>query len=1051
MQDICMNCMSPLGAEGEKGQSCPHCGWPRDGENAPHQLRPGTVLGGRYLVGRSIGQGGFGITYVGRDNRLDLKIAVKEYFPTGYANRNTQVSSDVTVTDKEQMDFIQEGKKRFLQEARTLAQFSENAGVVNVRDYFEENQTAYIIMEYLDGRDLRQCLRDSLFPAERIFALMGPVLDALEIVHREGVIHRDISPDNIIMLKNGTLKLTDFGAARQANFADEHSVSILLKAGFAPEEQYRSKGVQGPWTDIYALCATIYKCITGITPEDSLQRGVRDELQWPSELGVSISPQQEAVLKKGLAVRREERFQSIGELKQALSPEDGGAEEDEHTVYHAHVSRRGKEAAQGGAGAIGEEGAPDASRRAESEESAPPEQEAGADSAQNRAHGQGKAFLAAGAAALLLVMGLAFALLKGGQGQADFSGGPSPAAVSALPSANPAQPLDGEVDGNAAYHIVLTLDNRLTVRDFNEALSILTQRLDILTGGSPYEMDVKDESIELRVPKAAFGGIDVIQALKCYVTRPTELYIFNRGGSGEYIKMEKEALSREDLASVQLTQGSIPGVDAAQYGVEGSAYQYLTVTLTEQCAQRLSGEIAAWGGDLTFGQDIDTSPTEYYYHITFPAGDGKTFYLLNRDPGEQFAQLVAYNLTHDCLAYSFGIIADLSDRAAWQNPEGDAAAGASQCGVSELTGETVTFTLEYRAFSELTAGEQLDMETELKARLDLLDRPYAFGRVEDEAKVIFAVRTGLERMGYPVIALLRGSYTEIKTNFRCLDSSVSGLSWEQNPDGTYRVEAEVLSLFAEDLAELTGLLAEQGGGAVTLFADSLPMLSTRVDQACAGGRISFEHLCFDVKGEGEGEESGLTADKLWLLQLMERSFTRSQSVKTLSLGELQLNLEEGITISDTSGLGVSYAQSIREVAQAVRAVYPDAGVSVSQDLDTVYVTVDLEVNEDLPKAMTDAGREIYEASGLASSDFRRLVIYVADEDAADGERARLFFQKSFSRKTGGQWPEGCVYVSGIFMNGRMERYKEDFRRIVETDPFYLGLISEERTFWTLEP
>lgn len=311
------------------------------------------MLSDRYLVGNALGQGGFGITYIGRDMRLDLKIAIKEYFLNGYVNRNSGVSSDVTVTDRRQADFIAGGKEKFLREARILAKFNDEAGVVNVRDFFEENQTAYIIMEYLDGQDLRQRLGESLFTADEIFRLMGPIFDVLERIHKENMIHRDISPDNIMMLKNGSLKLMDFGAARQANFSDRHSVSVMFKMGFAPEEQYRSKGIQGPWTDIYALCATIYKCITGITPDDSLQRGAQDEVKWPSELGITITPQQEFVLKKGMAVRQQDRFQSIGELKAALN---GDAEPPqavqaraggEHTAYlFSAGGDTGKDAAQ---------------------------------------------------------------------------------------------------------------------------------------------------------------------------------------------------------------------------------------------------------------------------------------------------------------------------------------------------------------------------------------------------------------------------------------------------------------------------------------------------------------------------------------------------------------------------------------------------------------------------------------------------------------------------------------------------------------------------------
>ena len=312
-QTYCMKCMRP-----NEGYSvCPHCGHVA-GETAlaPHVLRPGTILDNRYLLGEPIGQGGFGITYIGLDIKLDMRVAVKEYYPSGWANRNVEASDHISITSDRTM--VAEGKNRFLKEAQVLAHFHDTPGVVDVRDFFEANNTAYIVMEYLEGEDLAHQLKKRKFNADEIFGLMHPVFETLEKLHQEGVIHRDISPDNIMMLPDGSLKLMDFGAARLMNYSDKHSMSVVLKAGYAPREQYYSKGQQGPWTDVYALCATIYKCITGATPDDALDRADQDKLKWPSELGYSISEQQEQALKKGLAVRQQDRLQTVGELQAAL-------------------------------------------------------------------------------------------------------------------------------------------------------------------------------------------------------------------------------------------------------------------------------------------------------------------------------------------------------------------------------------------------------------------------------------------------------------------------------------------------------------------------------------------------------------------------------------------------------------------------------------------------------------------------------------------------------------------------------------------------------------
>jgi serine/threonine protein kinase len=299
----------------EKGRYsvCPYCHLDHSKTYAPHHLRPGTILREKYAVGYAIGEGGFGITYIGRDLTLDVRVAVKEFYPSGYASRTTG-SPEVIVSGERHRAFFDKGKGRFLTEARNIAKFSSEQGIVDVRDFFEANGTAYIIMEYLDGIDLGRYLEIyGTMPADRAFRLMLPIMHSLERIHAAGIIHRDISPDNIMYLRDGTLKLTDFGSARYFNTA-ETDMSILLKQGYAPEEQYRRNGKQGPWTDVYGMCAAIYRMITGVVPEDGIDRVHEDSLLRPSERGAVITPPLETVLMYGLAVFAENRCRSMTEL-----------------------------------------------------------------------------------------------------------------------------------------------------------------------------------------------------------------------------------------------------------------------------------------------------------------------------------------------------------------------------------------------------------------------------------------------------------------------------------------------------------------------------------------------------------------------------------------------------------------------------------------------------------------------------------------------------------------------------------------------------------------
>ena len=289
-------------------------------------LRKGTRLIGRYTIEGVLGQGGFGITYLGMDELHKKKVAIKEFFPQGIVTRNIEYEDTVTVTLVGEKENYDKGKERFLKEAQTMAMFSKDKGIVKALDFFEINNTAYIVMEYLEGVTLKQYLRENeRIDAEDLVELLVPLIEALDEIHSQGLIHRDISPDNIMVLPDGRIKLMDFGAARDYIEFGEKSLSIVLKPGYAPPEQYQTHGVQGPWTDIYALCATMYKCITGENPPDAIDRLVDDHLKKISAFGFTVSPQIEEAIIKGMSVAAKDRYQNVGDFCEDLY---GGYEEN---------------------------------------------------------------------------------------------------------------------------------------------------------------------------------------------------------------------------------------------------------------------------------------------------------------------------------------------------------------------------------------------------------------------------------------------------------------------------------------------------------------------------------------------------------------------------------------------------------------------------------------------------------------------------------------------------------------------------------------------------
>ena len=311
---FCPSCMAKAAPVDGK---CPVCGHNVNIENAPHQLPVNTILNGRYIIGRVLGAGGFGITYIGYDLKLDGKVAVKEYYPSGAANRSSSLT--VFPTTEVKGNPFEIGKTRFLKEARTLSEFVGEGNIVALRDYFEEYGTAYIVMEYLEGEDLSHYAKEhGVFAIDEALDLLEPAMLALDKIHKKGLIHRDISPSNIMVLTDGRVKVLDFGSARLQNASGELSLSVMLKPGYAPMEQYSTHGEQGSWTDVYAMSATIYKLITGKTPPASTDRLMEDTLEPPSKLGAKLTPAQERALLRGLALRPANRTQTMAELAEGL-------------------------------------------------------------------------------------------------------------------------------------------------------------------------------------------------------------------------------------------------------------------------------------------------------------------------------------------------------------------------------------------------------------------------------------------------------------------------------------------------------------------------------------------------------------------------------------------------------------------------------------------------------------------------------------------------------------------------------------------------------------
>lgn len=310
---LCMHCMA---RKADEQEACPVCGFiERDFVPEKHHLPPRTILKGQYLVGCALGEGGFGITYIGWDLFLHMPVAIKEYFPSGVVIRDQGQHTVNVFAGKDEQSFLL-GRDRFFREAQKVARFDNNPGVVSVKNCFLENGTAYIIMEYISGINLGTyaAQRGGKLGFQETLQLLKTPIQTLEELHRYSTYHRDISPENLMLSKTGTVKLIDFGSAMESD-SEKKTRVLMVRSGYSPVEMYSSTGKDGPYSDVYSMAATIYKLITGVTPPAATERLNADSLVRPTMLGVKeISQEQEAALMKGMAVQLNDRYQTMAEF-----------------------------------------------------------------------------------------------------------------------------------------------------------------------------------------------------------------------------------------------------------------------------------------------------------------------------------------------------------------------------------------------------------------------------------------------------------------------------------------------------------------------------------------------------------------------------------------------------------------------------------------------------------------------------------------------------------------------------------------------------------------
>ena len=316
---LCMGCMNEIDDAEVK---CPVCGYIEEKQAESVFLPPGTILEGKYIVGRALGYHGYTVTYIGMDAEKNRKVWIHEYLPIDFSTRSGG-ESRVTIYSGDALAKFGQGLVFFLNEAANLERLGKVPGIIEVYECIAENDTGYVITEYLEGQTLKEQLDEGVhYSAEQAVEVIKYLLSGLSVLHEQGILHSNIAPDTIYMTSDGGAVLFEFGTARYETSENTKNLSALYKRGYTPEEQYRSIGIRTPSSDVYALAAVLYHMLTGHVPVESVARAFGDEMEEPSALGVGLPESVENALMNALNVHQSDRTETAGKFLEELNAVD---------------------------------------------------------------------------------------------------------------------------------------------------------------------------------------------------------------------------------------------------------------------------------------------------------------------------------------------------------------------------------------------------------------------------------------------------------------------------------------------------------------------------------------------------------------------------------------------------------------------------------------------------------------------------------------------------------------------------------------------------------
>ena len=895
---------------------------------------------------KEIGGGSFGTVWqaIRRDLAGESRTAIKVIMvPQGdediAAIRAEGYSPDQT------RDYFRKVVSDYTQEIQLLDSVKGYTNIVGIDDYkiihSEEEDRWYIFirMELLQRVDYRSMREDELVQ------LGIEICTALSVCREKNIVHRDIKPDNILMNDTQHYKLGDFGVARSLG-ATTNRMSVKGTPNYMAPEVYKailqtSDIDAAAKADIYSLGMVMYWIGNGtrlpFMPDKQIPSMKDREEAFSRRIGGEELPPPEKI---------SARLQEIILKACAYNPSDR---------YGSAVEMR-----------------EDLERFRQPNEPVPAIEPAA------KPKGTKKLFVSVAIVIVLVGLLCVLVLPKVLQSAARRAGSEKAGSVQGIEE--------------RMIHIILTAPETLQKHEqYDVVKKLLKERLKVFAGGKDYQLTEQDGKFELYLPAELFGNEEVESVLRGYLTRPCKLYMQD--------KRQTDALEvpLDARADVEILTGSIPGVDASEYGIQDPAYRYIKLVLSNEFAEEHRGEYSVWK-EPVFTQDVQNYPIYYTRHLTFPAGDGKTFFLLCNENGGHgtFTDLLYFNLKNDNYPECFQFNVDPNTLVQWETAQEDGNnIGKLQCGTNEFEEGTITFTLRYNG-NDLTEGKLLDLRNALGSNLDALGQPYAFGMLMNDSYNLFAVKTLPERINDDIIMLLCGcfdlSFRTEKNRISVYSSTHLQLDQDEKSRLTLSAPDGWEYFLSKDLQTLAEL-ADQETGSLYLFAKygdaDFPIL--RISAKSAASPEKALPVDLTVIRDGRIVLMERTVKNEWIIGFLQTVLATYPRLDGLTCDQKWMNPDSNGMIPEPEKMLPSLFSDAGEIKDIIKKIRPEA--------ETVYLEGALEIHlhlpldEQFPKKAAEFTSKIYEV--LARQDYYASKITICLADGTLGECADVTFDRQY--------------------------------------------------------